>query len=72
MAEGNHLISVRSAGFQNWDREMQLNAGSDINIEAKARQELMSDGNNTKRNAKSYLRSNREFYFDDSLNTNWH
>jgi hypothetical protein len=35
MAEGNHLISVRSAGFQNWDRDMQLSAGSDINIEAK-------------------------------------
>jgi hypothetical protein len=34
VAEGNHLISVRSPGFQNWDRDMQLSAGSDINVQA--------------------------------------
>jgi hypothetical protein len=35
VAEGNRLLSVRSPGFQNWDRDMQLTAGSDINVEAK-------------------------------------
>ena len=35
MTEGNHLISVRSAGFQNWDRDMQLSAGSDISLDAR-------------------------------------
>jgi hypothetical protein len=35
VAEGNRLLSVRSTGFQNWDRDMQLTAGSDINVEAK-------------------------------------
>jgi hypothetical protein len=34
VAEGNHLISVRSPGFQNWDRDMQLSSGSDINVQA--------------------------------------
>jgi hypothetical protein len=33
--EGNCLLSVRSPGFQNWERDMQLIAGSDINVEAK-------------------------------------
>lgn len=35
VGEGQHLISVHAAGFQNWERDMQLSAGSDINLDAK-------------------------------------
>jgi PEGA domain len=34
IAAGAHKISVKQAGFQNWEREVQVLAGSDINFRA--------------------------------------
>ena len=34
VAEGDHTITVKKAGFQNWEKKLKVSAGSSIHLNA--------------------------------------
>lgn len=34
ISEGDHTISVKKAGFKNWERKLKVNAGSSVHLSA--------------------------------------